>query len=126
MESERKEVIERYIQDWYWDDKSHKFAYDLGEYYSNLWISLKIVGYQKGRKINIEETVGVQEYLFVNMNFTMNLHQKFYRVLHIRVQNSGENSAIQNTRFNPIIRLVKNQKNMHQTKKFYPTKKSKL
>mgnify|MGYP006288419583 FL=1 len=32
MESERTEEIERYIQDWYWSDQSHKFAYDFGEY----------------------------------------------------------------------------------------------
>ena len=32
MESERKEKIERYIQDWYWDDQSHQFAYDLARY----------------------------------------------------------------------------------------------
>ncbi len=32
MNSERKTEIEKYIQDWYWNDQSYKFAYDLGAY----------------------------------------------------------------------------------------------
>jgi hypothetical protein len=32
MSNKENQKLENFIQDWYWDEKSHKFAQDLGNY----------------------------------------------------------------------------------------------
>ncbi len=44
MSKEKNQELENFIQDWYWDEKSHKFAQDLGLYLFKFIAHLEEIG----------------------------------------------------------------------------------